>query len=95
MSPGRGTEVPVRFTPDSGDYDVFVLKLSSHGAYQWHTFYGSSTGNYGYGIALDDKGNVYVTGSGPTWQGDGGADSLHTGSGGGDIFVLKLTPEGA
>ena len=25
----------------SGDDDIFVLKLNSSGAYQWHTFYGS------------------------------------------------------
>ena len=25
----------------SGGYDIFVLKLDSSGAYQWHTFYGS------------------------------------------------------
>ena len=26
----------------SGGGDIFVLKLNSSGAYQWHTFYGSS-----------------------------------------------------
>ena len=46
----------------SGSYDIFVLKLDSSGAYQWHTFYGSSSWDYGFGIAVDGSGNVYVTG---------------------------------
>ena len=29
----------------SGNSDIFVLKLSNSGAYQWHTFYGSGSGN--------------------------------------------------
>ncbi len=49
-------------------YDIFVLKLDSSGAYQWHTFYGSSDHDYGNGIAVDGSGNVYVTGySYATW----------------------------
>ena len=71
-----------------GGYDdIFVLKLNSSGAYQWHTFYGSS-GNFdlGYGLAVDIGGNVYVTGkSDATW-----GTPLYAHSGGYDIFVLKL-----
>jgi hypothetical protein len=65
-------------------------------AYQWHTFYGSESYDYGYGIAVDGSGNVYITGStAGTWQGDGGANPLHAYSGNGDIVVLKLNSAGA
>jgi len=71
---------------------MFLLKLNSNGVYQWHTFYGSSTGDLGYGIAMDESGNVYVAGySDATWNGPGGRSPLHSYSGDGDIFVLKLS----
>ncbi len=71
--------------------DIFVLKLDSSGTYQWHTFYGSGTGDGGRGIALDGNGNVYVTGfSNATW-----GSPLHAHSGDEDTFVLKLDNSGA
>ncbi len=76
----------------SGDYDIFVLKLSSSGAVQWNTFFGSSSGyDVGNGIAVDSGGNVYVTGySNATW-----GSPLNAYSGDDDIFVLKLNSSGA
>ena len=78
----------------SGDYDIFVLKLSSSGAVQWNTFFGSSSGSdNGKGIAVDSSGNVYVTGySTATW---GSPLNAYSGSGDYDIFVLKLSGSGA
>ena len=56
--------------PYSGDDDAFVLKLSSAGAYQWHTFYGGSDDDRGLGLAIDGSGSVYVTGdSYASWDG--------------------------
>jgi hypothetical protein len=55
----------------SGGTDLFVLKLNSNGARQWHTFYGSGDDDYAYAIAIDTSSNVYVTGSSETsWAGD-------------------------
>ena len=58
MRPGDLHSMPMRWHAT----DLFVLKLNSSGAYQWHTFYGSTDDDYGYGIAVDTDGNVYVTG---------------------------------
>ena len=79
----------------SGGADIFVLKLNSSGAYQWHTFYGSSGNESGLGIAIDGGGNVYVTGfSSENWKGSAGQNPLHVYSGGEEIFVLKLNSSG-
>ena len=81
----------------SGLDDIFVLKLNSSGAYQWHTFYGAAgDDDYGNGITLDGSANVYVTGqSSATWLGDGNTDPLNPHSGLDDIFALKLNSSGA
>jgi hypothetical protein len=86
----------------TGSRDIFVVKLDSEGTYQWHTFYGSANNDEATGIALDESGNVYVTGySAATWTGT--EDACTTGTspcplnaytGGLDIFVLKLNSQG-
>jgi len=72
-----------------GGTDVFVLKLNSSGAYQWHTFYGSSNNDAGYAIAADAGGNIYLTGSS---YAVGVPLNAHSGSL--DIFVFKLDGSG-
>jgi len=79
----------------SGDADIVALKLTSAGAYQWHTFYGSSSGDDGNGIAVDGS-NVYVAGhSYDTWQGNDDRNPLHPYSGANEIAVVKLNSAGA
>ena len=86
---------PPLHTPGEGG-SLVVLKLTSAGAYQWHTFYGSPSGDSGNGITVDGSNNLYVTGySRATWQGDGGTNPLHAHSGDRDIVVLKLNSAGA
>jgi hypothetical protein len=81
-----------------GSANFFILKLAGSGAYQWHTFYGSSSDDAAKGIAIDGSGNVYATGySSDNWKGPAPESSapLHDYSGGGyDIFVLKLNSSG-
>jgi len=80
----------------SGNHDIVVLKLSSAGAYQWHTFYGATDSDYGNAIAVDGSGNVYVTGySTATWTGDGGTAPLHAYTSEADFVVLKLSSAGS
>jgi hypothetical protein len=73
------------------NYDMFVLKLNSSGAHQWHTFHGSSNNDYGYAIAVDNSSNVYVTGSGiSTW----GSNVIDAHSANADRHLLKLNSNG-
>jgi hypothetical protein len=75
-----------------GGADIVVLKLNSAGAYQWHTFYGTTGTDSGQGIAVDTSGNVYVTGySFSTWNGPVGVAPLNAFTGGYEIVVLKLS----
>jgi hypothetical protein len=75
----------------SSGSDIVVVKLDRNGAYQWHTFYGSSDSDSSQAIALDANGNIYVTGdSYTTWQGDGNIDPLHLHNDMDDLLVLKL-----
>jgi hypothetical protein len=81
---------PVHSFSGSGSGDITILKLNSSGALQWHTFHGSTSIDYGYGIAIDGSGKIYVTGySQATW-----GSPLHAYSGSADITALKLNNSG-
>ncbi len=92
---GDGDVAPLH--PRSGfAQDLFVMKLNSNGAYQWHTFYGGGSTDSANAIALDGMGGVFVAGEAfGTWQGDGGAEPLHPASQSHEIFVMKLDVTGA
>lgn len=81
---------PSNPVPGLYDSDLFVLKLDSEGAYQWHTFYGGGWDDHGFDITAGGDGCVYITGSSGSWLGDGDAEPLHPHSGDSDLFVLKL-----
>ncbi len=42
---------------------VYILKLDANGWRIWATYYGGSSGEFGYGIATDINGNVFITGN--------------------------------
>jgi PKD repeat protein len=79
----------------AGEYDVFVAKMDSCGAWQWaKRAYGTGNEN-GLGITVDASGSVYVTGSfnSPTLSFATGI-SLTRNSSSNDIFVAKLNSAG-
>jgi len=47
----------------AGSSDIFVLKLDAAGNHVWSASYGDVSSDAGQGIAADDAGNVFVTGS--------------------------------
>jgi hypothetical protein len=54
-----------------GERDVFVLKLSPDGAFVWAVSFGTAISDRGHDLALDNLGNVYVTGGQTTAGVDG------------------------
>ena len=72
-------------------YDLYALKLNAAGAYQWHTFYGSTSRDYAQGLAIDSGDNLFVAGQSlGTW---GTPLNAHAGSD--DLLLLKLASTGA
>src|ERR1035441_2626489 len=88
---------PLQPTYGGGDNDVFVTKLNPSGsALVYSTYLGGSSYDGAYGIAVDNAGNAYVTGTTvstdfPTMN------PLQPAYGGGytDTFVSKLNPTGS
>jgi hypothetical protein len=74
----------------AGRSDAFIARLDSKGNLLWHTFVGGSGRDYGYGLALDGSGMIYMVGeSSATW---GSPRRVYTS--GRDIFVAKLNANG-
>jgi hypothetical protein len=66
------------------DYDAFVAKLNPSGNIQWFVSFGGSKREHAYGVALDNIGNIYVT----------GATNSFSASGTYDVFVARFDPNG-
>lgn len=49
--------------PYLGGTDVFVLKLDAVGNLAWIKYFGGSDYDWGYSLAVDEAGSIYVTGS--------------------------------
>ena len=73
---------------------VFVAKLTSKGRVLWVTLDKGTSASQGNGIEVNNSGEIYVTGQ--FVQGDlfFGTHRTYTKGRNGNIFVLKLTPEG-
>ncbi|MEN6445428.1 MAG: SBBP repeat-containing protein [Candidatus Cloacimonas sp.] len=76
----------------SGEDDIFVAKLDSNGNWLWVKKAGGTSSYGGYGIAVDDIGNSYVTGYFERIANF--STTTLTSSGGRDIFVAKLDSKG-
>ncbi|MEN6425146.1 MAG: SBBP repeat-containing protein [Phycisphaerales bacterium] len=72
-----------------GSSDAFVAKFTASGAHLWSTYVGGGNAEYGYAIATDLSGCVYV--GGDTYSSDwmtGGLDTTLDGER--DAFLVKL-----
>lgn len=58
FNPGVGTSNLI----STGNFDVFVVKLSEDGEFIWGKNFGGSDDDYSYAITSDANGNVYTTG---------------------------------
>jgi hypothetical protein len=81
----------------TGLSDITVLKLTRNGVYQWHTFYGSASGqDKALDIAVDGT-FLYVVGeSEKSWQAAGSTAPVHAHSGGNatDMAIVKIGSDG-
>jgi len=90
--PSPGAASPFNFG------DAFVAKLDPQGVRLWATFLGGNQFEYGRGIAVDESGNVYVTGE--TNSADFPTLNANQPTSGGitngafDAFVVKYTSTG-
>lgn len=77
----------------NGNGDAFLTKINSRGEYLWSTYLGGSNEDYGKGIALDNFGNIYVTGSTSSsgWV-SGSLDAKLDGAA--DGFIVKINSKG-
>ena len=75
-----------------GACDIFVAKYDSIGNIMWAKHAGSKSYDYGYSVAVDKNGNIYVTG---VYSDSANFDSniLYTG-GGEDVFIAKYSSSG-
>ncbi len=76
----------------TGNWDAFAARLDSSGVLIWNTFLGGDGTDYGYGIAVDGSGNVYVAGYSIGAWGCLPACTARAYAGGGDAFAAKLDP---
>ncbi|MBW2732475.1 MAG: SBBP repeat-containing protein [Deltaproteobacteria bacterium] len=76
-----------------GNSDVFITSYSSTGVHRWQKALGGALADSGYDVAVDDVGNVFVTGSFFEAADLGGGDLM--GAGNSDIFITSFTSLGA
>ena len=86
---------PGSIIPSIGAEDCFTVKMDSNGTLNWSNIIGGSSIEFGYGVAVDFIGDVYVTGF---YYGDpsfdpGGSVSLPS-AGIEDTYIVKYDSEG-
>ena len=69
---------------------AFAVKLDPNGVKQWNTFLSSTDLVYGIDLAVDNSGNVYITGESEFEWGK----PLNPFAGEGDVYVAKLNSNG-
>lgn len=75
-----------------GQFDAFTARFDSAGSRKWGTYYGGFFNDYGYGSALDTRGNLYIAGATNSTSGIATLGSFQNNYGGGtyDGFISKI-----
>lgn len=78
-------------SPRGGRFDAFVSRFDALGAsLLYSTFLGGDESEDGFGIAVDESGNVFVAGSTSSGNFPITSDALASYSGGGDAYVARF-----
>ncbi len=80
-------------TTPNGNSDIFVAKFDPNGAHLWSQRYGANGIDGARSVAIDNLGNIVLTGSFQSTVDFGGGPFVSVG-GSHDIFVLALSPTG-
>lgn len=83
------TESSLSGQTNAGESDIFVIKMSGDGTTQWTRLAGTTGWDGGYGVAVENDGDVYVTGS---VSGDLDGQTLIGGDS--DIVLIKYSRNG-
>jgi hypothetical protein len=81
----------------NGAMDIFLSKFDSSGNFIWARTWGGTADDFGYGVAVDGSGNVYVTGAFPDILVDfdpGAGVDNHTSNGFYDVFLSSFDSSG-
>jgi len=81
----------------NGSADIYITKLNADGSYEWTATFGSEGWDRGIDLATDAAGNVYATGyfKGAVDFDPSEAEDIHVSQGSNDVFVIKLSGDGA
>jgi hypothetical protein len=84
-------------TVNGGNRDAYLAKFTSSGVRQWGTYYGGTGDEFGHSCAVDNSGNVYLTGHSTSTSGAAivstGAHQDVYGGGTSDAFFVKFHDE--
>jgi len=96
VSSSSNIATPGAFKTSVGMYgNAFLAKFTNCGKRLWATYYGGSGGDYPYGMALDNLGNIYVSGYTTDTSGIATPGSFQSSfSGGDDGFIAKFSNSG-
>jgi hypothetical protein len=80
-----------------GIEDAYVVKFNSAGIRQWATYYGTVVDDHAYGCAVDNSGNVYISGDTQSPTNIATVTSHQSTFGGGitDAFLAQFNSTGA
>jgi gliding motility-associated-like protein len=86
--------VAVSFPSAQGNGDIYVAKYGSNGVLIWVKKFGGNFSDRGYDLALDNSGNIFITGQ---FYGtvDFSGQSVSSNSNSKDIFLIKMTNSGS